>query len=116
VIIDDERQLNQNFQGWVAGEIATGRGPVMGIIEAGYPVSICFCARSSDLAAEAGLETAEAFRGRSFGPRVTAAWALAIRASGRIPLYSTSWTNNASLKVAAKLGLKAYAAGWSVWD
>jgi len=53
----------------------------------------CFCARRSDAAAEAGLETAEAFRGRGFGPRVTAAWAWAIRATGRIPLYSTAWTN-----------------------
>ena len=116
VIVEDERLLDHNFQGWVAGEIAAGRGPVMGIVKDGYPVSICFCARSSGVAAEAGLETAEAFRGRGFGPRVTAAWALAIRASGRIPLYSTSWTNEPSLKVACKLGLKAYASGWSVSD
>jgi hypothetical protein len=115
-IIEDERQLHHNFHGWVAGEIAAGRGPVMGILQDGFPVSICFCARSSNLAAEAGLETAEAFRGRGFGPRVTAAWAVAIRASGRIPLYSTSWTNVASLRVAAKLGLKPYASGWSAWD
>ena len=114
--VENERQLDRNFQGWVAGEIAAGRGPVMAIMNEGYPVSICFCARSSDLAAEAGLETAEAFRGRGFGPRVTAAWALAIRASGRIPLYSTSWTNEPSLKVARKLRLKAYASGWSVSD
>jgi hypothetical protein len=116
VIVEDERQLDHNFQGWVAGEIAAGRGPVMAIVKDGYPVSICFCARSSDVAAEAGLETAEAFRGRGFGPRVTAAWALAIRASGRIPLYSTSWANEPSLKVACKLGLEAYASGWSVSD
>jgi len=116
VIVEDERQLDHNFQGWVAGEIAAGRGPVMAIVKDGYPVSICFCARSSDVAAEAGLETAEAFRGRGFAQRVTAAWALAIRASGRIPLYSTSWTNTASLAVARKLGLMAYASHWSLSD
>ncbi len=114
VIVEDERLLQHNFRGWVAGEIAAGRSPVTAVIRDGYPVSICFSARCSDVAAEAGVETAEAFRGRGFGSRVTAAWAVAIRASGRIPLYSTSWTNSASLALARKLGLIAYASNWSV--
>lgn len=116
IVIEDERSLLRNFNGWIVGEIAAGRSPVMAIIRDGYPVSICFCARISDEAAEAGLETAEAFRGYGFGPRVTAAWALAIRSAGRIPLYSTSWTNNASLSVARKLGLRVYASAWSLSD
>lgn len=114
VVIEDERLLERNFRGWVPGEIAAGRSPVVAVLEDGYPVSICFCARRTDLAAEAGLETAEAFRGRGYGPHVTAAWALAIRASGRIPLYSTSWDNAASLSVARKLGLIPYASDWSL--
>jgi hypothetical protein len=116
VVIEDERLLARNFRGWVPGEIAAGRSPVLAIVEEGYPVSVCFCARRSEVAAEAGLETAEAFRGRGFGPRVTAAWALAVRATGRVPLYSTSWTNDASLAVARKLGLTAYASTWSLSD
>jgi hypothetical protein len=116
VVVEDEQLLEQNFRGWKSGEIAAGRSPVLAIVEDGYPVSICFCARRSDIAAEAGLETAEAYRGRGFGPRVTAAWALANRASGRIPLYSTSWTNHASLAVARKLNLVAYASHWSLSD
>jgi GNAT acetyltransferase-like protein len=116
VIIEDERLLERNFRGWVPGEIAAGRFPVMAIVDNGEPVSICFCARRSDLAAEAGLDTAEAYRGRGLGPRVTAAWALAIRTSGRIPLYSTSWTNHASLAVARKLNLVAYASAWGLSD
>lgn len=116
VVIKDERLLERNFRGWVPGEIAAGRSPVLAIVEEGYPVSVCFCARRSEVAAEAGLETAAAFRGRGFGPRVTAAWALAVRATGRIPLYSTSWTNDASLAVARKLGLTAYASTWSLSD
>jgi len=111
--VDDERLLQLNFRGWVIGEIAAGRAPVMAICENGVPVSVCFSARSSEVAAEAGVETAMAFRGRGLAPRVTAAWALAIRASGRTPLYSTDWTNTASLTVARKLGLKACANGWS---
>ena len=116
MIVEDERLLQRNFRGWVAGEIAAGRAPVMAICEDGYPVSICFCARRADGAAEAGLETAAAWRGRGFGPRVTAAWACAVRASGRIPLYSTAWSNHASLTVARKLGLIAYASSWSLSD
>lgn len=116
VIVENERLLDHNFRGWIPGEIAAGRRPVFSIVEEGHPVSICFCARNSEAAAEAGVETAEAFRGRGFGPRVTAAWALAIRASGRVPLYSTAWSNAASLSVARKLGLKAYASTWSLSD
>ena len=116
VVVEEERLLERHFRGWVAGEIAAGRAPVLALVEAGYPVSVCFCARRSDTAAEAGLETAEAFRGRGFGPRVTAAWALAIRATGRVPLYSTAWTNDASLSVALKLGLVAYASTWGLSD
>lgn len=116
VAVEDERLLQRNFRGWVPGEIAAGRRPVMAVTQDGYPISVCFCARCSDVAAEAGVETAEAFRGLGFGPRVTAAWALAIRASGRVPLYSTSWTNTASLAVARKLGLIAYASSWSLSD
>lgn len=114
VVVEDERLLRRHFSGWVTGEIGAGRSPVVAAVENGWPVSICFCARSSAEAAEAGLETAATFRGRGLGPRVTAAWARAVRASGRIPLYSTSWGNAASLAVARKLGLVAYASGWSV--
>lgn len=112
--VTEERLLQRHFHGWVAGEIAAGRAPVMAICVEDSPVSICFCARRSEQAAEAGLETAAAFRGRGYGPQVTAAWALAVRASGRIPLYSTSWANGASLRIAQKLKLQAYACGWNV--
>ena len=116
VVVEDEQPLERHFRGWVADEIAAGRSPVLAVVEDSYPVSVCFCARRSDVAAEAGLETAAPFRGRGFGPRVTRAWALAIRASGRIPLYSTSWTNPGSLGVARKLGLMAYASYWGLSD
>ena len=72
---DDERLLDRHFRGWVPGEIAAGRAPVMAIVEDDVPVSICFCARPSEVAAEAGLETAEAYRGRGY--------ALASRRRGR---------------------------------
>jgi GNAT acetyltransferase-like protein len=114
VRVQREAQLEHHFHGWEAGEIADGRGPVVAIFDEGHPVSICFCARRSDVAAEAGLETAEPFRRRGFGARVTLAWAAAIRASGLTPLYSTSWINAPSLAVARKLGLVAYASDWRI--
>lgn len=114
VVVEDERALDVNFRGWVTGEIAAGCAPVMAVVVDGRPVSICFCARRSDVAAEAGVDTALAYRGRGYAGRVTSAWALAMRASGRVPLYSTSWTNAASLAVATKLELVAYASTWSI--
>jgi len=116
VVVNDERLLDRHFRGWVPGEIAAGRAPVMAVVEDDVPISICFCARPSQVAAEAGLETAEAYRGRGYGTRVTAAWALAMRTLGRMPLYSTSWSNHASLAVARKLGLVAYACSWGLSD
>lgn len=114
VQIDDERPLARHFKGWAPGEIAAGRAPCCAVIEKGDAVSVCFCARSAEAAAEAGVETAAPFRGRGLAPRVTAAWALAIRATGRVPLYSTAWTNDASLAVARKLALIPYASTWGV--
>ena len=113
VFIEDIDLLNHHFSGWTEDEVPE-RTPIVGVVENGHAVSVCCCSRRSDVAAEAGLETAEAYRGRGLGPRVTAAWALAVRASGRVPLYSTSWSNDASLAVARKLGLVAYASAWSI--
>lgn len=113
-VVDDEEALAHHFRGWVAGEIAAGCAPVMAIVVDGKPVSVCFSARSSPIAAAAGVETAEAFRRRGYAAAVTAAWARAIRASGRTPVYGTTWANEASLANARKLGLVATGCSWSV--
>ncbi len=113
VFIEDIRLLDHHFTGWTEDEIPE-RTPIVGVVGNGFAVSVCCCSRRSDVAAEAGIETAEVHRGRGRAPRVTAAWALAVRSSGRIPLYSTSWSNHASLAVARKLGLVAYASVWNV--
>jgi hypothetical protein len=78
VEVHDEAELDR-FSGWVPGEIAAGRAPVWAILAEGRPASVCFCARRSDVATEAGVDTAVAFRGRGFAVRATAAWARAIR-------------------------------------
>ncbi len=113
-LIDDASLLTRHFRGWTAQEMP-GRTPMAAILVDGQAVSLCGCARRTDEAAEASLETAEQFRGKGLAVRVTTAWAAAVRASGRIPLYSTSWENLASLSVARKVGLSIYAAGWSLY-
>ena len=112
--VDDEARLARHFSGWVAGEISAGRSPVMAVAEDAHPVSVCFSARRSAVAAEAGVETAAAFRGRGHAPRVTAAWANAVRGIGLVPLYSTDWENGPSLAVARKLELIPFAIDWSI--
>lgn len=112
-VVDRLEAVERYFRGWTAEEIPD-RSPIVAAMHDGYPVSVCFCARKTDEAAEAGVETAAAFRGCGLAPRVTAAWAASIRASGRTPLYSTSWDNTASRVVARKLGLVLYATDWSI--
>jgi RimJ/RimL family protein N-acetyltransferase len=80
----------------------------------GRAVSVCFSSRLTPRAAEAGVETAEPFRGRGYATRAVAAWAHAVRETGRIPLYSTSWNNLASQGVARSLGLRIYGADLSL--
>ena len=113
--ITEFAQLERHLRGWTPDELAE-RSPILGILEDGHAVSVCSCARRTPRAAEAGLETAPAFRGRGFGAQAAATWARAIRDSGRLPLYSTSWNNAASLAVARKLGLTACGSDWNLWS
>ncbi|MCL4859964.1 MAG: GNAT family N-acetyltransferase [Caldilineaceae bacterium] len=89
-------------------------GVAAAVIVDGDAVSVCHCARLTGQAAEAGVETAPPFRGRGYAGTVVAAWAAAIRRSGRLPLYSTWWGNHASQAVARRLGMVMYAEDWSL--
>lgn len=113
--VDDLATISRHFSGWSQQELPT-RQPVVGILEDGYAVCLCFCARRSDAAAEAGIETAPRHRGRGLAPRAAAAWAAAVRAEGLLPIYSTQWDNAASLAVARKLGLETVADDWTLVD
>jgi hypothetical protein len=115
VEIDSLAPLVRYLHGWNAEEIPE-RGPILAICDGADAISVCFCARRSATAAEAGVDTSASHRGRGHAARVTAAWATAIRASGRTPSYSTSWSNTASLAVARKLGLVQYATTLNIVD
>jgi RimJ/RimL family protein N-acetyltransferase len=90
------------------------RQPCLAIIADNRLASLCYSSRNTTIAAEAGVDTIEEFRGRGYAPAVVAAWGRAVRAEGRTPLYSTSWDNLASQSVARKLGLVLYGADFSI--
>jgi GNAT superfamily N-acetyltransferase len=94
--------------------VLEARLPVVGVIVDGAVVSACFSARRNDIAAEAGVATEDAYRGRGFGAAVVSAWREVVEASGLVPLYSTWWENEASLGIARTLGLVAYAETLSI--
>jgi hypothetical protein len=71
----------------------------------GQGVAICCSGRTSNRAHEAAVETARAFREQGYATQAVSAWARAVRSEGRLPLYSTSWENTASLSLARRLGL-----------
>jgi hypothetical protein len=98
----------------VSDDTLLARWPCVVRLEHGVPVALCFSARLTEHAAEAGVDTLAAFRGRGHAVAVVAGWANIIRASGRIPLYSTSWDNVASQGVARRLGLELYATNHSI--
>lgn len=82
--------------------------PCFAIFENEKVVSICCSARNTSIAAEASVETLVPFLGKGYGYDVVTAWAKAVQAENRIPLYSTSWDNFASQRVAKKLKLIHY--------
>jgi GNAT acetyltransferase len=95
----DQAALARDFEQWE---------PMFAVVEDDVAVSLCFSSRLTEHAAEAGVETLAAYRGRSYAPALVTNWAHAVRISGRVPLYSTSWDNLASRAVARKLGLVQY--------
>jgi hypothetical protein len=89
-------------------------GPVVVRVMEGVAVAACFSARITAQVAEAGVYTVERYRGRGYAVEVVRGWAAGIRATGRLPLYSTSWENMASQAVAAKLGAAPYGLDFSI--
>ena len=106
---DQVRDADQLF----ASDLAPTQ-PYAAVVVDGQVASLCSCSRITPDVAEAGLVTVEAYRGHGYAVSVTAAWAAAVRATGRLPLYSTSWSNHSSRRVAAKLNLRLYGADFSM--
>ncbi|MCQ6563314.1 kasugamycin N-acetyltransferase AAC(2')-IIb [Paenibacillus mendelii] len=98
---------------WLTSEINYVQ-PCTALICEGRAVSICRSVRITPKAHEAGLETLEEFRGRGYAAAVIAGWAAAVRQTGVVPLYSTSWDNRASQRVAGKSALFWYGVNFTI--
>lgn len=103
---------------WTSGEwnaLTSGKlGPwAVGLVD-NQIVAICFCARLTDAATEAGVWTHHAFRGLGHAAAVTAAWAKLLLDTGRHVFYSTSSSNQSSQRAAARLGLRPIGALWRI--
>lgn len=113
-------QLSRENVGLLKGNFAemvselNNSQPYLAIIENSRAVSICRSVRVSSRAHEAGVDTLVGYRRRGYATSVVAAWALAVRALNRIPLYSTSWDNVVSQGVARRLGLVQYGVDYHV--
>lgn len=95
--------LEAEFPGQAA--LAAARQPVLAVVRDGRAVALCCTARAGRCC-DAGVDTAPGYRRLGLGAAVCAAWALAVRDLGRIPLYSTAWENTASRGLARSLGLR----------
>jgi hypothetical protein len=95
--------LHRHLEAWVP-DVRLCQ-PMVALAVDGHAVAVCCSGRRTARAHEAALETAVAFRGRGYAAQVVTGWARAVRDAGRVPLYSTSWQNEASRAVARKLAL-----------
>ncbi len=109
VMVEPSMRFSGDRFTWLVDELELCH-PAFVVLDGDRIVSLCHSSRNTPVAAEAGVETLEGYRGRGYAVAVVAAWAREVRAQGRIPLYSTHWENLASQGVARRLGLIPYAA------
>lgn len=84
------------------------------VIQDSQAVAVCSSVRLNRQAAEAGVHTLEASRGKGYAVMVTALWANLVLERGLMPFYSTSWENTASQGVARKLNAQMFGEDWSI--
>ncbi len=112
-ITTENLDLTRTYFPWLLTTLA-GYAPVMAAVLDGNAVAVCFCSRRTPQVAEAGIYTEEMFRGHGYATQAAIGWAAAVYSTGRLPLYSTSWTNHASQAIARKLGAVMYGSDYSI--
>jgi RimJ/RimL family protein N-acetyltransferase len=106
----DKDALAPHFA-WALADIEAGQ-PVFGVFRDGAVVAQCCCSRLTNRVAAAGIEVVEAYRGAGFAKDCARAWARQVRDSGLIPLWGTTWENEASQAIAAAVGFEEYGTDW----
>lgn len=91
---------------WAASDwsalLAGERGPWVALTQGGRMASLAHCARLSDTAAEVGVQTEPAFRGRGLAAMAVRAWVAMLAPMRRYLFYSAFDDNTASHRVAAR--------------
>jgi RimJ/RimL family protein N-acetyltransferase len=113
LVTPENRDLVQAHFDWIFNHLEE-LSPVAVMVEDGVAVTACSSVRLTPQASEAGLYTQENYRSRGYAADTVRTWAEAIRATDRLPLYSTWWGNTASQAVAAKLGAIQYGVDFSI--
>jgi RimJ/RimL family protein N-acetyltransferase len=94
--------------GWDDGDwralMSGEHGPWAALADGDQVVSLAHCARLTERAAEVGVQTEDAHRGRGLAPVVVRAWAVLLAPAGKVLFYSALEDNRASHRVAAKSG------------
>ena len=90
------------------------RQPCFSTVVDDRAVSVCYSSRNGPRAAAAGVETIAEYRGKGNATNATAAWALAVRAEGRQPLYGTTWDNLASQAIARHMNATLFSESWHI--
>jgi len=101
---DNEGLLRGGLDAWL--EDVPHRHPFLAVAHGGAAVSLCASVRASPAVHCAGVETHPEHRRRGHALVAVSAWAHAVQALGATPFYSTAWENEASRRVAARLGFQ----------
>ncbi len=106
-------ELLERYFDWLRRDMDV-YAPIAVVVADGAATAACYSSRLTAVAAEAGVGTEMPYRGRGYASDVVRAWAAGVRASGRQPIYNTTWTNKASQAVARKLGGVQFAVDFSI--
>lgn len=98
--------LSGGLEAWVPD--VPHQQPMVASVVAGAAVSICASVRITGEAHAAGVESVPAHRRQGHAAATVARWAREVTARGCIALYSTSWDNIASQRVAARTGFEMF--------
>ena len=117
---DGGTRIDETLAPRLQGELAAWRPdipheqPFCVAFDGGVATSVCASVRKGARAHEAGVETATGQRRRGFACQALSAWAREVRSLRLLALYSTSWENLASQRLATKLGFVCYGAETSI--
>lgn len=99
---NNEHLLRDDLASWCPD--VPHQQPMLVVVEDGKAISVCASVRKSATAHAAGVETSTEYRGRGHAVIAVPGWVITVQEMGLVALYSTSWANQTSQRLAAKVG------------